>query len=186
MTAGYLSPEPDAIYGIAEGMLEAACAELDVFQAAGHGPGCPARRCVYPGVELPWDNCDCGLLAVHVKTAYPSARFPFQQGGEEPAAQCGVPWLVVQYAATILRCVPTTQDDGSPPPCDAVATAAEVSMWDRTAVWRGVACYLAVPINTGGQLRPHLFQEQVSLGEQGACAGSELNVLVGLPLCEAC
>ena len=178
--------EPTAIYDIGSALLEAACTELDIFKAAGHGPGCPARRCVVPGGELVWDDCDCGLLAVLVKNTYPSATFPFQLGGQGPDASCKVPYLVVHYAVSILRCVPTSDDSGKPPPCDRLDAAAQIEWADRAAVWRGVACYLATPWNSGGQIRPHLIQEQPSIGEQGACSGSELNVLVGLNLCVRC
>jgi hypothetical protein len=184
------SPQPTAVYDMAAGLLEAACTELDLFKAQDLGfasyPGCPPRKCVVPGRELTWDDCDCGLLGVNIVTAYPSENFPFQLGGNGPSTSCSVPWLVVHYAVTILRCTPTMGDDGKPPPCDALAAAARIDFADRTAIWRGVACYLATPVNSGGVVRPHLLQEQLSIGEQGACSGSELHVLVGLNLCVPC
>lgn len=180
------TPEPTARYDIAAALLEAAAAELDLFAGAGLGQGAPDRRCVYPGAELPWDNCDCGLLAVHIKTTYPSESFPFQLGGQGASVSCKVPWTVVAYAVTILRCTPGMDDAGRPPPCPELDAAARLDFLDRSAVWRGVACYLATPINPGGDTRPHLLQEQLSIGDQGQCAGSELNVLVGLANCVRC
>lgn len=180
------SPEPTAFYDLAAALLEAVATELDLFAAAGNGLGAPARRCVVLGQELTWDDCDCGLLTVHAKTDYPSENFPFQLGGQGPSVSCKVPWTVVQYAVTILRCAPGMSDDGKPPPCDALAAAARLDYADRVAVLRGVGCYLATPINTGGATRPHLIQEQQAIGDQGQCAGSELNVLVGLANCVVC
>lgn len=189
------SVAPSEIYDVGRMLLEAACAELDVFKGMGLGLGCPTdRRCLVPGAELAWDDCDCatnGLLAVHVKTSYPSDSFPVQKL-TGPYNRCELPFLVVHYAVTILRCVPQMDDAGRPPPCDDLDAAARRDFADRTAVWRGVACRLALPINppshpgTEGVARLHLLQEQLSIGEQGACAGSELNVLVGLSNCVEC
>src|SRR5262245_9767096 len=110
------SPRPEEPYELAAGLLEAAATELELFAAQGLSGCKPPRTCVVPGRELTWDDCDCGLLGVNIVTAYPSETFPFQLGGNGPSVSCGVPWLVVHYAVTILRCTPTTQDDGKPPP----------------------------------------------------------------------
>lgn len=139
--------------------------------------GAPPRACVVPGAELLWDDCDCGLLAVTTLRAYPSDSFPvLKQTG--PFNRCNAALTVVEYVVTVLRCVPMSDDNGHPPPCEDLTEASIRDLEDRWAVQRGVRCCL------DGTM--HLIQEQLAIGEQGRCAGSELHVFVALPNCEAC
>jgi len=159
------------MWQLANQLLECAAGQLDETPS-----GAPARQCVVYGSQLVWDDCACGLLAVHVPRVFPSETFPIIK---QSATNCDVPFTVAEYVVSILRCVPQPDAKGNPPDCDKVSAAALIDFTDRWAVWRGVQCCLA-------GIRPHVMQEQLAIGEAGACAGSELHVLVASANCEAC
>lgn len=145
--------------------------------------GAPARSMVIPGAQVAWDQCQCGQLTVHTRTAYPSDNFPAQKltGSFD---KCPATWLVVEYVITVLRCVPVQDNRGNPPAPDALHAAAERDLLDRHAVRRGVTCCFA---DENPALRtPRLQQEQLAVGVEGQCMGSELHVLVALRNCEDC
>lgn len=163
-------PQADAFWVRANQILECAAAALDETEARA-----PDRQCVMYGSDITWDECDCGQLAVHMVRTYLSQSFP--QILVEPN-NCTAPYTVSELVVTILRCVPQPDNQGNPPSCEQVSAAARTDFADRAAVWRGVACCLV------GQL--YVITEQLPVGEAGACAGSELHVLVATANCEAC
>lgn len=156
---------------MANQLLQCAAGVLDETPARA-----PQRQCVVYGSELVWDECDCGLLAVHVPQIFPSDTFPVVR--QAPAA-CNAPWMVAEYVITILRCVPQPDNQGRPPKCDEIEPAAARDFSDRWAVMRGVQCCLA-------DYRMHVIAGQLAVGEAGACAGSELHVFVATANCVDC
>ncbi len=162
--------EQDAIWTVANQLLECAAGQL-----AETPSGAPDRQCVVYGSELIWDECDCGLLAVHVPQIFFSETFP---NIRLASSNCNSPFVVAEYVVSILRCVPQPDANGNPPDCPKVSAAAHIDFTDRWAVWRGVACCL------GSRL--HLVQQQLAIGEAGACAGSQLHVLVASSNCVDC
>jgi hypothetical protein len=169
-----VAPAPGEFFLVAQDLLDCASAALATTAA-----GVPDRVCMYPGQEPTWDNCDCGLLAVHVPRNYASESFPDQKvrGTFRPGA-CGTPWTVAEYVVTVLRCTPANDDQGNPPSCEALAQSMETQLADRQAVLWGVLCCLGE--------RPYLLGEQLALGDNGACAGSELHVFVPFSNCHPC
>jgi hypothetical protein len=147
--------------------------------------GAPASAYMVPGAQVAWDFCHCGgQLTVHVRTSYPSDEFPAQKLRAPFTTPCAPTWTVVEFVVTILRCVPVQDNDGNPPPPEDQNAAAFTDMADRAAVWRGVTCCFD---NEDPRRRTtHLLQEQLGVGHQGQCAGSELHVLVALANCESC
>src|SRR5688500_5709375 len=122
---------------MAQRLLECVAQEL-----AATPTGAPPRMLVATGAEIAWDECECGQLTVHMLRAYPSDQFPvIKQVG--PFTSCEAHHTVVEYVITILRCVPGSQDDGTPPVPAHVTAAAEVDHMDRWAVRRGVVCCFA-------------------------------------------
>lgn len=170
--------EPDAVHGMATQLLTCVSAELAALEA-----GAPARSFVAPGAEIAWDDCECGQLTVHVLRIFPSDTFPLlKQTG--PFSRCAPRLTVAEFVVTILRCVPVQDDQGNPPTAAALGAAALTDQLDRAAVRRGVVCCLTAE-DPRRQLN-YLVQEQLAVGVEGVCMGSELHLFVGLPNCQDC
>lgn len=146
--------------------------------------GSPARALVIPGAQVAWDVCECGQLTVHLRTMYPSDSFPAQKLSA-PFEKCDpAAWSVAEFVVTILRCVPVQDNRGNPPAAAELHAAALTDQIDRWAVRRGVTC--CFEDEDPRAPTPRLLQEQLAVGAEGRCMGSELHVLVGLRNCEAC
>lgn len=152
-------------------------------QLAATTSGAPARALVSPGQEIAWDDCECGQLSVHMPRAYPSDTFPvLKQVG--PFDRCEAKFTVVEYVVTILRCVPVSKDRGDPPTAAELTAASRVDHEDRWAVRRGVACCFEAEDPRRRTLR--LLQEQLAVGSEGECMGSELHLFVAFANCDPC
>lgn len=171
--------QPTATWDMAERLLLCVSERL-----AGVPAGSPARALVAPGSQIAWDECECGQLTVHMRTVFPAENFPFQKL-TAPFDKCDpAAWSVAEFVITILRCVPVQGDDGNAPTAARLHEAARLDHLDRWAVRAGVACCFE---SEQPALRtPRLMQEQLAVGAEGMCVGSELHVLVGLRNCEAC
>jgi len=170
--------EPTAILDQANELLLCVSAEL-----AGLDAGAPARSFVAPGAQIAWDDCECGQLTVHVLRAYPSDTFPIlKQDG--PFTRCAPKLTVAEFIVTILRCVAVQDDHGRAPTAAKLAANAVTDQLDRAAVRRGVICCLEP--EDPRLRRNFLMQEQLAVGSEGECMGSELHVFVGLPNCRDC
>lgn len=174
--------EQGVTFAMAQQLLECAAQQLAATPA-----GTPPRVLVATGSEIAWDDCECGQLSVHMLRAYPSDDFPIIKQ-VAPFTVCEATWTVVEYVVTILRCVPASQDDGTPPPAAAVTAAAEQDHLDRWAVRRGVVCCFKAMDEADPRRAkaPRLLQEQLAVGEDGMCAGSELHLFVGFLNCVDC
>lgn len=178
-----MAPPVGRVFDLAAHMLECAALQLGAFS--------PDRACVVPGQEVAWDNCcsgsDGGQLTVNVARVYPSHNFPDIDQGRPN--NCIAPYMVVQYGVTILRCSPTQDDRGNPPPCEALSANAELTIRDLETVRIGVACCLLdeeALTTLVGQPAVWMFGDVVTLGPEGGCAGSQLIVFVGMPPCYDC
>lgn len=170
--------EPDAVWDQANQLLECVSVELAALEA-----GSPPRAFVAPGAAIAWDDCQCGQLTVHVVRLYPSDTFPTpKQTG--PYSRCAPRMTVGEFVVTILRCVPVQGDRGESPSAVALHGAALTDQRDRAAVRRGVVCCLTP--DDPRAARNFLMQEQLAVGSEGECMGSELHVLVGMPNCLDC
>lgn len=153
---------------------------------AGTDAGAPPAAYLVPGAQVAWDHCACeGQLTVHVQTAYPSDNFPDQALRTQG---CTTAFTVVHYVVTILRCAPGSDDEMGPPTPAEMTAAALLDFADRAAVRQGVACCL-LGLAVEDRRRPGppwVMQEQLGVGAEGGCVGSELHVLVGHLNCDAC
>jgi hypothetical protein len=114
---------------------------------------------------------------------YPSDNFPVvKQVG--PWERCTAKFTVVEYAVTILRCAPAQDDRGRPPAMAALQTAALLDHLDRWAVRKGITCCLTSTDKR--RVRPWALGEQLAVGGEGMCVGSETRVLVSFPGCLGC
>lgn len=168
-----VAPAAGEFYLVAQDLLDCNATALGSTAA-----GAPERRCIYTGSELAWDACDCGTLSVHVPRTYLSETFPDIKLRPPFKGDCQIPFTVVEYVITILRCVPGMGPNAAPPACSELNLAAATDLDDRQAVLFGTRCCLAA--------RMHMIGEQLAVGEQGQCAGSELHVFVPFSNCVAC
>lgn len=169
-------------YDLARTLLECACARL--------ADECPTWHCVVPGSQVSWDNCCSGKtggqLTVHVAQAYPSRTFP--DPDLRRPANCDAPYTVLEYVVTILRCSPVGSGQ-HPASCEDLDVTAQQTLRDLERVRDSTACCLLQQDAMQALLRgPYAwaFGQQLSLGPDGACAGSELHVLVGMSPCREC
>ena len=168
----------DATFDMAERLLDCVGAKL-----ADTTEGAPPRLYVAAGAQIAWDDCECGQLTVHMARSYPSDVFPLlKQSG--PFRRCEASMTVTEYVITILRCAPGSDQHGRPPPAAAMTQAARVDHEDRRAVRAGVACCFEDDDPALAQFR--LVQDQLAVGEEGQCVGSELHVFMGFPNCAPC
>lgn len=162
----------DPAYDIATAILNCAWFAVD-----NTGDLTIQRKCVVPG-EVAWDNCQCGQLVVSEERRYGSREFPLEEVTSE--AECGEPYLVVVLHVNLTRCVPTMDQNGNPPACDALDTAARQLMRDKRNIRSAVMCCLTQIYDASGSL---LMAFQLggheTIGPEGMCAGSDLTILLG-------
>lgn len=145
--------------------------------------GAPGRQCLLlPTQTIPWDNCDCdGQLALAIQSVYGSSRFPTPETGKD-WQPCGPHWNITQVVVSVTRCVPTMNDQGQPPSCDASLAAAITLEDDRTAVRQALACCLT-DLKTAGQITAWSLNPSITVGELGGCAGVETVFLFATQSC---
>lgn len=170
-------------YDIAQRLLDCAQDRLAETDA-----GEVDRACVITGA-LAWDDCECSQLTVAITSNFPSSTFPTpaaNTAAQFAGGRCGQPIIVYTLTATILRCVPVSDDSGRPPTCEALAASALAAVQDASAVRDGILCCLSEmqrekdPVTNAPTLSYFLSQSQDFVGPQGLCGGSAMTVQVGL------
>lgn len=173
----------ERIFHVGQVLLDCACSWLAATPA-----GCPDRRCLVPGVEIAAEDCcdQGGQLSVNVVNVFPSTVFPIPDAGSP--SNCDVPYDVVSYNIQVLRCSPVGNEHQAPN-CNDLSDAALRTMVDLNTVRNAVRCCLkdqeSVSPIAGNGYR-WTFGDHLTVGPEGACAGSNLLVLVGLPTCWEC
>lgn len=150
----------------------------------------PAGRCQYavvlPGADIPWDNCECGLLALAVNRVYRTRNFP--QDAQDVYTKCDDFAVALDLKMVVLRCVPVTATLEPAavyvPPTPAQTLAAlQTQEEDRAVVFSTVTCSLS-ELEEVRLVGSYIVNDSVTLGPQGGCAGSQLNFKVALyPSC---
>ena len=162
---------------IAEALRDCLCEAL--ANTSTSGPVC--RCCIQPGMAPATADscCDCGegqgQASVQVVEIYPSDKFP-RKGITEWKGACtkGSTFWVAELVMTVYRCVPVPDDDGNPPTCDQLQTAA-ARIWSDAAVMRNV--FACCDWSLGRHVLPGSWQP---LPNQGGCGGGMMSVLVSL------
>lgn len=148
--------------------------------------GAPCRQCLLlPTQQIPWDNCGCGgtcsgQVAQSIREVYAANQFPQPAVGMS-WAKCAPRWSIARVVVSVTRCVPTMDGRGNPPACAAELAAAITLENDRTAVRQALVCCLGELYGTRPPgIGEWLLGPSVTVGESGACAGSETEYLIGL------
>ncbi|GAA2948141.1 hypothetical protein GCM10010518_38730 [Kitasatospora cinereorecta] len=156
-------------------------------------PGCPCRACVVPGT-VAWDSCEdpCsdqqagGQLSVSVVRIYSSTNdsFPTESRVVQGVKGCALPPVTaVELAVTLLRCAPTFTEQGCPPDCTDLGTAARVLHVDMVTVYNALLCCLPGTAPHLRRGRRFVLGPSKTVGPEGGCVGLEQRVTVALPGC---
>ncbi|WP_030672491.1 hypothetical protein [Streptomyces sp. NRRL B-1347] len=184
---------PLAIDALAETLLGCVCQTLNDTAALVEGqPGCPCRACLVPGTPA-WDSCEdpCGnpqdgaggqltvsLARILTAPDLGGARTPTILG----ARSCPAPTMSAELVVTLLRCAPSSDEEGCPPTCEQLAAAARVLHVDATSVHNALVCCFPQTGPPSRRYRYTLGQLTV-LGPEGQCVGVEQRVTIALPNC---
>jgi len=136
----------------------------------------PGRYGVVPGAIV-WDDCSCGLLATSWVQSWLSTVFPAED--TNPQGNCDVPWEVSEFAVQIVRCAPTSDDQGRPPSTDTLAKAALLMAVDGNQLETSVSKLLCQMLEDG-KIIDFMVNRRTTQGPEGGCVGSELRFMVGL------
>lgn len=135
------------------------------------------RATLYPGSEIPWDNCTCGLLALAITDRYISRNFPVS--AQDQQRNCCDLQVVFAFSLACVRCVPSPTEDADMPTVKDEIAAFTQQEWDAFTVWTTVQQSLA-SLESQSAITGWVVNDQVSVGPQGGCAGTELHFKVGL------
>lgn len=131
---------------------------------------------VVPGAEIAWDNCECGQLVIAQQRRFPSSRFPVEE--IDMQAECGDPWLVIDYTLSLARCTPTVNEDQSSPSIADLEVAAAQQSRDADLARAAVYCCLNELFDSH-QVQGFQVMGVTMPGPGGLCQAIEIQILVG-------
>lgn len=141
--------------------------------------GRPNRVVSVAGAEVPWDECDCGMLAFSVNNRYIALQFPVP--AIDQLQNCDTQYVVIDAALTIVRCVARPSDNGVSPKPAAMNADFAVAESDAFTLWNTANCALSAMRDSSPRVIADVIVNQcVPLGAQGGCAGSQLQFKMGL------
>lgn len=146
--------------------------------AALNAQGTPITTSVVVPGAIAWDECDtCGLHALAVTRRFLSDEFPIEVSTSTYPAPGAI--LCADFVVQIIRCAPQPQGNAlAPDPAALDASAQEVDA-DAWAIMCSTIEALTA-LKAAGDIEEFLIRQQVSAGPEGACVGSELQVVVGV------
>jgi hypothetical protein len=168
-------PRPERIYNVAREALEIAVAALNTA-AAEAAPGtpeaaavAPARQYVSDGPLVAWD---CEQVVVTVENTFGHQGDPT---AERSLVDC-LTMRAVTLGIWIVRCAPTMDDDGEPPPAETIDSNALVTLADP-----GIVTDAIVSAYKAGAFGYGLAVEQwQGVGPEGGLVGGVLRLRVDL------
>jgi hypothetical protein len=136
----------------------------------------PARVGIVPGA-IAWDECDqCGLLALSSTRNYLTDEFPievattFQKQGA---------FLGIDLAIQLIRCAPTPQGTATAPSEQALDETAKLINDDAWSVMCATTTVLQTMLDAN-ELIDYMVRQQIFMGPEGACVGSELQAAIAV------
>lgn len=142
-----------------------------------------------PSAVIPFDNCACGgRFAQSITSVYAADKFPVAADQSQSWTHCGPRFQVAQVMLQVTRCVPSMDDQGRPPGCDALLQSSLILEDDRATVRQALYCCLFALwqlTKTGqpGGIAAFAIGASVLVGDLGGCSAIETPYLVGLPSC---
>jgi hypothetical protein len=177
-----------SFYDVARLALDCVCEKMealtDELAEDGIKYGCPCRAYVSPSAPV-FDDCcssDCGneqhgQLTVYINDVFPSDNFPTPSNSILP---CKAAVHVVSLVITVARCVPTVNEQGQPPPAEAIEAAAQIGAIDMWTVITALQCCVTadLPLNKSKRRVQIASAGTASVPESGGCAAIEIRALV--------
>lgn len=163
-----MAPSPDRWYVAADDVLAALVAGY-----VAQGVDLPDRQLVTPGLPA-WD---CDMLAVQVEREFSYSGSVAQEVIEPLTEAVAFAMRGAQLGITLLRCVPTSDEDGNPPTAASEQAAAELILTDSQRMLNVLVA--AVRAGDIGGCNSVAFMEWVSQGPQGGLGGGLLRVRLG-------
>ncbi len=154
-----------------------------ILTAASNGLSTPANRYLVTTGQIAWDDCCDGQLAVSYTRTSPSERFPTEAVTIDPygdGMECSPPYEIGEISVQIVRCAPQALDGQNAPEPDALTKAALQTLIDANQVWRSVPTALCLLKADVTQRFDYFIRDQLMLGPEGGCSGSELHLYAGL------
>lgn len=145
---------------------------------AGTVGGSPNRACVVPGA-IAWDQCDCGQLAVSTSRWFYSENFPIDTGPGTQSTPCMMPYLVGEFIIQLVRCIPSPEGRDLFVTCSKLSAAVRILIEDAYVVLESTKNILC-ELRSDDIIIDFTFSEQISIGPEGGCGGTELRILVGI------
>lgn len=160
------------VYDVAHILLDCAVEALEgtVYAA-------PARAYVNVGVPAHDDCCD-GQLTVTIPRRFRTSTFP---DPDIRIVQCGGGLVGLAFQVEIVRCYPTTDDNGDAPTVDQLEAASLQQMIEARAIYSALECCLYEYRNVWESL----LGDQTDVGPDGMCAGSVVAGIIGFLPAEA-
>lgn len=156
---------------MAENLIEPALRAIidNVVAALAAADRKPARIVpIAAGTAPAWDECCDGLLYSHIINITPGADT------NAPAnLRCGVHFWIVTAAVTIVRCVATVDDAGTPPSVEQMTAEGKGILDDAFEIQQALYCTDGIRQLVIGQPRQ----------EEGACVGFEWTFNFRVPVC---
>lgn len=150
----------DLPYLLAQEILGCVCAALDSDSFC----NCPCRTFVAHG-QVPHDNCCEGQLWIAVDRIFVYENFPTPS---TKAITCA-PTLGAEMSIGILRCAPTSGNDGSPPSFMDLDASSALTLREGAIIMSSLICCL---IQNGPRHRRFNVTGQVPVGPLGGCIGT--------------
>ncbi|QDP45520.1 hypothetical protein SEA_FUZZBUSTER_36 [Microbacterium phage FuzzBuster] len=134
----------------------------------------PARIVpIAAGTAPAWDECCDGLLYSRIVTIAPA---PDRTNPTPANIRCGVHLWIVTAAITIVRCVATVDDGGTPPAAETMAEEGEAILSDAIEIQQALYCTDGIRQIVNGQ----------PVQEEGMCVGFEWTFNFAVPVCADC
>ncbi len=151
--------------------------------------GYPVCSCCLD-IGQPVSECDCrcvngaaGRVSLYPQSMVPSNSWPQAlPAWDRYDRACGPPYIMLVLNIEITRCVPTIDESGNPPLCPDLTAAGLAWYTDATIVRQAVGCCLR-DMKLSATIQRFSMGQTTPVPEQGGCAGSVLQVMVGLSHC---
>jgi hypothetical protein len=130
--------------------------------------------------QIAWDDCCDGQLAVSVTRVAPTEAFPTEQVTLVLMGSCSPAYELAEISVQIVRCAPQALNGQQAPTVTALSDAAKQTLIDANQVRRSVTKALCSLKEDIPQRLDYFIRDQLFLGPEGACAGSELRLYAGL------
>jgi hypothetical protein len=153
-----------------------------ILTAAQAGLTVSASRYLITTGQIAWDDCCDGQLAVSYTRTSPTDAFPTEAIALSPPVGegCSPGYEIGEISVQMIRCAPQALNGQNAPSVKALTDYARQTLIDANQVRRSVTSALcSLKADVPNRL-DYFIRDQLMLGPEGGCAGSELHLYAGL------